>query len=77
MELKIEWNMDFYDCDICGPIWATGVIVYLDGEIILNDPAHASCFDSNELDYEDVLKALCKKLEINVVDNNYDKFDEK
>lgn len=65
--LEIEWSTDKCNCETCGTTWSTGAVVKYNGEIILNEPANASCFESVDIDEDNVLRALCNELNIDVV----------
>ena len=68
--LNIEWSSDDHDCETCGYSYSEGAVVKYNGKIILNKPACASCTDTVNVDYEDVLIALSEHLKISIKENN-------
>ena len=68
--LKIEWSVDDHECETCGDSYSEGAVVKYNNKIILNKPASASCTDCVNIDYDDVLIALCKYLKIEIKENN-------
>ena len=64
MKLKIEWNYDTWDCETCGTSFAQGAVVTLGDKVILNEPAVAHCFGSTDIDYIDILKAVCDHFDL-------------
>jgi myo-inositol-hexaphosphate 3-phosphohydrolase len=65
-KLKIVWSSDEYDCKTCGSQWAEGAVVTLDDTVILDKPAVASCFGAEVVEWEDIARALCEHLSIEV-----------
>ncbi|PJT22679.1 hypothetical protein CN884_11925 [Ochrobactrum sp. 30A/1000/2015] len=45
MKISIEWLGDTHDCETCGPSWAEGARVYIDGLLVLDLQPSAHCYD--------------------------------
>ena len=62
--IEIEWLSDSNDCDQagCGGGYATGAIVKLNGEVILELIPVARCWDSDSWDVYEVYRQLLMKL---------------
>lgn len=56
--IVIEELSDSYDCDDCGPSWATGFNVTIDGEPYGDYEPVAHCYSSYHYNIEEVLKDL-------------------
>jgi len=69
MQLVIDWNYDEYDCEDCGITDSTGAYATLDGEMVFNNRASASCFGAVYVTREEVLEAALKKLGVEIIDN--------
>lgn len=62
--VKIEWSTDSWDCETCGRSWEEGAVVWVDDEIILNEPASAHCYDGSGADESEVIRVICEKLNL-------------
>lgn len=66
-KLVIRWLEDVHYCETCGLNHSTGAVVTLDGEVIFEEIPSAGCLSmTTDIEYSDVLFALCKKLDIEV-----------
>ena len=61
-KVQIQWSEDTHECDTCGCSWATGAVVTVDGRVVMNKPALASCWNSIDVDVVDVYKAIIEHL---------------
>jgi len=71
-KLIIKHSHNTYDCEDCGLSFSDGAVVTLDGETIIDAPACAHCFGNTNIDYVHILVALCKKLDIEIVESGKD-----
>lgn len=60
--ISIEELSDEHDCDTCGPSWATGYRVTLDGNEILNLEPHAYCYGGVTYYPEEMYKMVLEEL---------------
>jgi len=60
--IHIKWTSDEYDCDTCGPSYADGAIVTLDGEEILELTPAAYCYDGSHYERSEVFAELRQNL---------------
>lgn len=67
-KVEIQWSEDEFDCETCGGIYARGAVVQLDGKIILDKPAIAACFGSQEVDDIEVYQVILKNLGCEVIE---------
>ena len=69
-KLVIEWSNDEYDCEDCGLSSSTGAVATLDGEVIVNIPALAHCYDGNgDADITGILLIALEKLGVTIEEN--------
>jgi len=66
MKLVIKWLEDSHDCETCGYSYSYGAKVTLDDVVILDDFEKAHCYGGSDVTPEDILKALCKHLNIEI-----------
>lgn len=71
-ELHIEWSHDEHECEACGVSYSIGAVVTLDGEMVIDKPASAYCWDSVSVSEYDILQALCSHLDIHVSEGSTD-----
>ena len=64
MKLKITRSSCYNDCETCGGMWGEGVVVTLDDKVILDVPCESGCFEGSHVEEDDILKALCSELNI-------------
>ena len=62
MHIKIERLSDTHDCETCGPSWAEGANVFIDGELAIELHPHAHCYDGDSYDDEAVYKRIIEHL---------------
>ncbi|WP_242221752.1 hypothetical protein [Shinella zoogloeoides] len=68
-KIEIEWlTSSSEDCETCGPSYAEGAWVSIDGASALNLEPHASCFGGASYDREDVYRRILAHLGHEVVD---------
>lgn len=60
--IHIEWTSDEYDCDTCGPSYADGAIVTLDGVEILGLDPVAHCYGGAHYERSEVFAEILTKL---------------
>lgn len=49
--IKLEFfeSYDYGDCDTCGGNYDNGLVVKVDGEVVVDSPAVASCFGGSDI----------------------------
>ena len=62
MRIEITTDSDTCDCETCGASWASGGTVSIDGELVLDLPAQASCFGGQSFSESDLLVLALRKL---------------
>jgi len=62
MKIEIKELTDHYDCETCGPTYADGYLVTLNGKEILSLEPYAHCYDGTNYDLSDLIIELLKKL---------------
>lgn len=60
--LKIEWLSDSTDCETCGPSWAEGATVTLNGEELFTRQPLASCYYGYDYDERAIFDEILNKL---------------
>lgn len=60
--ISIEWITDHSDCEDCGPSYAEGAIVRIDGVEVLDLTPGASCFGGTHYTKEEVLRKIIESL---------------
>lgn len=66
-KIEIETLDDEHECETCGPSWAEGAIVKIDGVIALELEPAAHCFAGESYDLTDVLLRVIRHLGHDVV----------
>lgn len=61
-EIKIEWLQDSGECEDCGPSYAEGARVFVDGALALDLRPVARCYDGLAWSREEVFAALLERL---------------
>lgn len=67
MKIEIEFLEDETDCDLCGPTYCTGFLVYFDGELRLDLKPVASCTDARTYSVEETTELILQELGHEVV----------
>lgn len=62
MHIQIETDSDTAECDCCGTSYATGGTVLVDGQVVLERPAEASCIGSLSFTPDELLVMALHKL---------------
>lgn len=63
MKIEIDWLTDSYDnCETCGPSYAEGAKVFIDGVLTIDMAPSAHCFGGNNYYQSDVYDAILKWL---------------
>lgn len=60
--IEIEWLEDSSDCETCGPSYADGAIVKIDGAVALDMTPVAGCLNGSGHDSREVLMAVLRHL---------------
>lgn len=60
--IHIVWLSDSHDCESCGPTYAEGALVLIDGEEVINLEPVAHCFDGSDHRPEQVFTAILQHL---------------
>lgn len=69
MKIEIEWLTDSYDsCETCGPSYAEGARVYIDGNMAIELTPLAHCFDGANYYQSEVYDAILKHLGHEVIE---------
>lgn len=74
MKIDIVTNSDVNDCETCGVSFAEGGSVTIDGNLIVDLPAIAHCFDGQSFSEGDLLVIALRKLGHTVNINGEDRF---
>ena len=61
-ELAITWLHDGHECETCGPSYALGAVVTLNGETLLELQPSAHCYDGSSWDHTDIYRMILEKL---------------
>lgn len=61
-DIKIERLTDKYSCDTCGPSWAEGARVYIDGAVALELTPHAHCYGGDDYQDADIFVKILEHL---------------
>lgn len=61
-KIEIEWLDDSSNCETCGPSYAEGAVVKIDGAVALDLTPCAHCFGGTNHDREDVLQHALEHL---------------
>lgn len=72
MKFEIVTDEDTSECELCGTDWAQGGKVYVDGELIIDAPAHAHCYSGSSWDAHDLLVMALRKLGHEVLEDGWD-----
>lgn len=63
MKIEIEWSHDSYDnCETCGPSYAEGARVYVDGNLVIDKSPVAHCFNCENYSERDIYDAILQWL---------------
>jgi hypothetical protein len=62
MDIRIERLTDSHDCETCGPSWAEGALVYIDGTLTLELEPHAHCYDGDDYQDSDIFGKILEHL---------------
>jgi len=62
VKISIEWLGDTHDCETCGPAWAEGARVYIDGLLVLDLQPSAHCYDGVSYQEGDVYRHILEHL---------------
>lgn len=62
MKIRIEELSDSYDCETCGPSFAGGARVYIDGELKIDLTPSAHCFGGADYRDRDIMHAVLEHL---------------
>jgi len=68
LKIEIEWLDHETDCETCGPSYAEGAWVKIDGASALALEPHAACFSGTHYDREDVFRRILKHLGHEVIE---------
>lgn len=60
--IEIEWITDHYDCDDCGPSYAEGAIVKIDGLEEIDLTPGAACYGGTHYTKEEVYRRILEAL---------------
>ena len=55
-KIKVIQTVDQRDCETCGSSYAEGGRIYIDEELVYEFNPHASCFNSLNMKYEDLMQ---------------------
>lgn len=66
MKIEISTNYDSWDCETCGYDYAQGGTVKIDGNVVIDLPAQAHCFDGQDFSEDDLLVMALHKIGIEV-----------
>lgn len=72
MKIEIEWMSDDTDCETCGSSWATGAVVKIDGEVVIDMTPAAACYDGVSYEESQVYAALLKHLGHEIQESHVD-----
>ncbi|NTF16900.1 hypothetical protein G6L37_00475 [Agrobacterium rubi] len=61
-KISIEWITDHSDCEDCGPNYAEGAVVEIDGMEILDLSPGASCYGGTHYTKEEVYRRILETL---------------
>lgn len=67
-EIHIEWLGDAHDCKLCGPSYAGGARVTIDGAVILDLKPRAHCYNDESYSEEEVFKRILAHLGHSIVE---------
>lgn len=62
MKIEIKTTEDTHDCETCGWDYATGGIVYVDGDLVLEKTPIAHCYNGQSYSETDLLILALEKL---------------
>jgi len=74
--LSFEWLQESHDCETCGPSWAAGALVLLNGQVLVDRTPCAACFDGRDYSPEQVYSAVLAALGYDVAQKHTDLDDE-
>lgn len=60
--ITIKWLEDDFDCETCGPSYASGAVVSMDGEPLVTLLPVAHCHGGESWHQDDVLRAILQHL---------------
>lgn len=66
MKIEIITTEDDHYCETCGPSYASGGTVHIDGKLVLERIPSAYCYDSTSFYESDLLVMALKKVGIDV-----------
>lgn len=70
--LSFEWLQESHDCETCGPSWAAGALVLLNGQVLVDRTPCAACFDGRDYSPEQVYSAVLAALGYEVAQKHTD-----
>ena len=62
MKIEIEWLSDSHECETCGEAYATGAVVKIGDDTVIDMTPHSSCLSEKNYTDEDVYRAILAKL---------------
>jgi hypothetical protein len=76
--IRIEWCTDESDCDDCGPSYAEGAVIHIEGREPIEMLPSAHCFDGTSYSSTEVYTRLLEELGYRVEqeDRGYEKDDD-
>jgi hypothetical protein len=66
--IRIEWLNDEHDCDDCGPSYAEGAIIHIEGKNPIEMLPTAFCYDGTSFSEKDVYVRILEELGYRVED---------
>ncbi len=75
-DLKIEWLVDYHDCDTCGYSTAEGARVYVDGVLLFELVPVAHCYGGQSWSDSEVYKSILDRLGYKVTESYVEDVDE-
>jgi hypothetical protein len=72
--IRIEWRADEHDCDDCGPSYAEGAVIHIEGREPIEMLPSAHCFDGTSYGSAEVYTRILEELGYRVA--NEDRRDE-
>lgn len=61
-KIKIEWLTDFHDCETCGGAYASGAIVEIDDDVVIDLAPVAACFGGRDYTADEVYARIFNHL---------------
>lgn len=65
-KLIIHYSSEVHACDTCGMRFAEGAVATLDGRVIIDEPASASCFHCTYVNSDKVLRLALESLGVEI-----------